>query len=95
MPVVAGEALKLACPCLWIVRRRAPARGLGARLAGCGLRLVVWCSTGRGTRRSDRLLEKQGVGVGGGPLLHKALYPLLGPHPDKIFVEISKFQTVC
>ena len=24
--------------------------------------------------------------------MQKALYPLLGPHPDKIFVEISKFQ---
>lgn len=70
-------------------------RALGARLAGRSLRLVAWYSTGRRTRRSDRLLEKEGVGVGGGPLLHKALYPLLGPHPDKIFVEISKFQIVC
>ena len=35
------------------------------------------------------------MGVGGGPLLHEALYPLLGPPPDKIFVEISKFGFVC
>lgn len=70
-------------------------RALGARLAGCSLRLVAWYSAGRRTRRSDRLLEKEGVGVGGGPLLHKALYPLLGPHPEKIFVEIFKFGLVC
>ncbi len=46
-------------------------------------------------RGGDRFLEKEGVGVGGGPAVQKALYPLLGPHPDKIFVEISKFQIVC
>ena len=27
--------------------------------------------------------------------MQKALYPLLGPHPAKIFVEISKFGIVC
>jgi hypothetical protein len=27
--------------------------------------------------------------------MQKALYPLLGPHPEKIFVEIFKFGFVC
>ena len=87
--------MKLGMPRLWIVCRGAPSSEPWC-VAGVGSsRLAAWCSTGRGTRRSDLLLEKEGVGVGGGPFFTKALYPLLGPHPDKIFVEISKFQIVC
>ena len=73
----------------------APSSGPRAGRQAGGLRLAAWYLAGRGTRRSNRLLEKEGVGVGGGPLLHKALYPLLGPHPEKIFVEIFKFGLVC
>ena len=27
--------------------------------------------------------------------MQKALYPLLGPHPEKIFVEFFKFGIIC